>query len=72
MIQRISLKFAGAKTKVIKIIADATGQLLGVTAITLQTRDEFAEEIHSNTSGKAKNPSPGGNLETEAECRGGL
>jgi hypothetical protein len=48
MTSRISLKFANANTKVIKITDDATGEIFGLTAITLETGEEVADkEIRS-------------------------
>jgi hypothetical protein len=72
MTSRISLKFANANTKVIKTTDDATGEILGLTAITVETGDEVpGKEIRSNASAKAQSPSPGINLEIAGQLRGG-
>jgi hypothetical protein len=72
MTSRISLKFANENTKIIKITDDATGELLGLTAITLETGEEAADkETRSNASANALTPPTGMNLEIAAQLRGG-
>jgi len=72
MTSRISLKLANANTKVIKITDDATDEILGLAAITLETGDEVADkENRSNASANALSPPAGMNLEIAAQLRGG-
>jgi hypothetical protein len=72
MTSRMSLNFANANTKVIKITDDTTSEILGLTAITLETGDEVADKGNrSNASANTLSPSPGMNLEIAAQLRGG-
>jgi hypothetical protein len=67
MTSRISMKFADPNTKVIKITDDATKEILGLTAITLETGDKAAERDISSISNANSTPPPGMNWEFAAE-----
>ena len=73
MASKICLKFTAANIKVIKITDDTTSEILGLTAITLETGDEAAErEITSISIASAAGPPPGMNWELVAEVIVGL
>jgi hypothetical protein len=67
MTSRISLKFADPNTKVIKITDDATNEILGLTAMTLETGEGAAERDITSISKASSTPPTGINWEFAAE-----
>jgi hypothetical protein len=67
MTSRISLKIADLNAKVIKITDDATNEILGLTAITLETGGEAVERDITSISNASGTPPPGMNWEFAAE-----